>query len=106
MSEAKDNLITKGFSGTIVKLLTFHQRARQDSRGQTAKAKFRTTSEKAIAIRAEFKTCITIKKAVTKALCKAAASPEQKCLQCGCCRCIQSIHIVIVLFSYFGCAKN
>ena len=78
MARVKDNPLTRGFSGTIAKLITFTQRA-----GETVVGKYRRPSSKAptdtaLAIRARFKSSIAyaraaVKNAATKAMYNAAA---------------------------------
>src|ERR1700688_2715936 len=82
MAEAKDNIVTKGLSGTIARMLTFRQRA-----GKTIVAKLRratpvSDSEKSVAVRTKFTSSIDYAKkaildAATKALYQAAAKPGQ-----------------------------
>jgi hypothetical protein len=82
MAEAKDNLVTKGFSGTIGRQLTFRIRG-----GKTIVSKLlipngAPPSEKAAAVRAKFQSSsLYAKKAIkdpaTKALYKAAATGGQ-----------------------------
>jgi hypothetical protein len=82
MASVKDNVMTRGFSGTIARLLTFRQKA-----GKTIVSKLRRPvtgepSEKAAAVRARFALSIkyaktAIKNPATKALYKAMASDGQ-----------------------------
>lgn len=80
--KAKDNVVTKGFSGALDRTITFSQRA-----GKTYVGKFRrpvtdAPTEKMLAIRARFSSSIiyakkAIKSLVTKALYLAGRKPGQ-----------------------------
>ncbi len=82
MAEAKDNIVTKGFSGTIDRTLTFRQRAGKTFVGKLRRASSLAASEKMLAVRAKFATSIdyatkAIKVAETKALYQAGAKAGQ-----------------------------
>ncbi len=73
MAEAKDNIVTKGFSGTIDRTLTFRQRAGKTFVGKLRRATSNPPSAKALSVRAKFKASIAyatkaIQNLVTKAL--------------------------------------
>ncbi|HMH31526.1 MAG TPA: hypothetical protein VK543_00760 [Puia sp.] len=82
MAKVKDNVMTRGFSGTVARLLTFRQKA-----GATIVSKLRRPStgepsEKATAVMAKFALSIkyakaAIKNPATKALYKAMAKDGQ-----------------------------
>jgi len=82
MAESKENILTKGFSGTVARLLTFRQKA-----GKTVVAKLRRPSsvpptDKMVAVRDKFQSSIAyakgaIKDPAVKALYQAVAKPGE-----------------------------
>jgi len=82
MAQAKDNIITKGLSGTVAKTITFRQRAGKTIVGKARRGNSGLPTDKALAVRARFTASIAygkiaIKDPATKALYKAAAGPDQ-----------------------------
>jgi hypothetical protein len=82
MAQAVDNVIIKGFSGTVGKQITFSQRAGKTIVGKSRRKSTLPASEKAIAVRARFSASISyaktaMKDPATKSLYKAVAAPDQ-----------------------------
>jgi hypothetical protein len=82
MAEAKDNILTRGFSGTISKLLTFRQRAGRTFVGKSRRAGSGLFTDKVAAVRLRFLASIVyakraIKDPATKAMYYAARQDGQ-----------------------------
>jgi hypothetical protein len=82
MAKSKDNIVTKGFSGTIDRTLTFRQRAGKTIVGKLRRASSVAATDKMLAVRAKFKSSVAyakkaIKNLVTKALYQAGIKVGQ-----------------------------
>jgi hypothetical protein len=82
MAKAIDNVIIKGFSGTVGKQITFSQRAGKTIVGKSRRKSSLPASEKSLAVRTRFTASIAyakiaMKDPATKSLYKAVAAPDQ-----------------------------
>jgi hypothetical protein len=82
MARAIDNVVIKGFSGSVGKQITFYQRAGKTIVGKARRKSAVAPSEKAIAVRTRFSASIgyakiAMKDPATKSLYKAVAAPDQ-----------------------------
>ena len=82
MAQSKDNILVKGFSGTISRLLTFRQRAGKTIVSKLLRPTTAAPSDKAAAVRAKFAigsayAKVAIKDPAIKALYQAVAKPGQ-----------------------------
>ncbi len=66
MAEAKDNIMTKGFSGTVARLLTFRQRAGKTVVGKLRRPSSAPATDKMLAVREKFTSSIAYAKAAIK----------------------------------------
>jgi hypothetical protein len=66
MAQSKDNILVKGLSGTIARLLTFRQRAGKTIVSKLLRPSTATPSDKAAAVRAKFTTSVAYAKAAVK----------------------------------------
>jgi len=82
MAKNTENVLIKGLSGTVGKLITFRQRAGKTIVGKSRRKNAGPLSDKALAVQARFKSSlgyakIAVKDPATKQLYKAAAAADQ-----------------------------
>ena len=82
MAKAIDNVVIRGFSGSVGKQITFYQRAGKTIIGKARRKSSVPPSEKSIAVRTRFSASIgyakiAMKDPATKSLYKAVAAPDQ-----------------------------